>query len=345
MGKRGVGPGHPCFVVAEIGSNHNLSLDMARELIQASAEAGADAVKFQSQRLEEQYVPTRESADFIAFFRGTELPEDWYPALADAAGRHGVVFFSAPTYLRSVDLLEEVGVPLFKIASPQAATYPVLVERVARTGKPMIVSTGMVTYAGLDGLVRTIQAAGNDAVAILHCVSRYPTAPAEANLRTMLTYRAMFGCPVGFSDHTEGAHVALAAVALGASVLEKHITLDRTLPGPDHVFATEPREFGAMVRSLRDVEASLGDGVRGDLDPELQQFVDRIDMRLVAARDIAAGTALSASVFVHRRTREGIRVADLARLQGAVAARPIRAGEPVHWDDVRLKGDAPSPGA
>jgi sialic acid synthase SpsE len=342
IGSRRVGTGQPCFVVAEIGSNHSMSLSMAKDLIRVAGKAGADAVKFQSQKLEEQYVVERESSEFIDFFRKTELPEDWYPELAGEAAKWGVVFFSSPTYLRAVDLLEGAGVPVFKIASPQAATDPILIERVARTGKPMIISTGMVTYDGVTEAIRICSEAGNDQIAVLHCISKYPTPPAEANLRLMLTYRAMFGCPVGFSDHTEGHHVAVAAVALGASVLEKHITLDRRLPGPDHAFAMEPAEFATMVRLVRDVEASLGSGVRLDLPGDLRAFVDRITMRLVAAHDIAAGVAVSAGSFVHRRTREGIPVADLARLDGAVALGPIPAGTPVGWDQLRLRRDGPS---
>ena len=341
VGRREVGTGQACFVVAEVGSNHNMSLSMAKELIRAASEAGADAVKFQSQKLEEQYVAEREPAEFVAFFRRTELPEEWYPELGDEAAKSGVVFFSSPTYLRAVDLLEGVGVPIFKIASPQAATDPVLVARVARTGKPMIVSTGMVTYDGVTEVMRICAAAGNDQVAILHCVSRYPTPPGEANLRLMLTYHAMFGCPVGFSDHTEGHHVAVAAVALGASVLEKHITLDRRLPGPDHAFAIEPAEFATMVRRVRDVEVSLGSGVRLELPDDLRAFVDRITMRLVAAHDIAAGAAVSGQSFVYRRTREGIPVAQLARLEGAIALAPIPAWTPVRWNQLRLRGDEP----
>jgi sialic acid synthase SpsE len=345
IGPRRVGTGHPCFIVAEIGSNHNMSLPMARELIGAASDAGADAVKFQSQKLEEQYLADRESVEFVESFRKTELPEDWYPELAAEAHRRGVVFFSSPTYRRAVELLERVGVPVFKIASPQAATDPALVGCVARTGKPMIVSTGMVTYDGLARLVSVCAEAGNDQVAILHCVSMYPTPPAAANLRLIETYRRMFGGAVGFSDHTEGHHMAVAAVALGASILEKHITLNRQLPGPDHAFAAEPSEFATMVRLVRDTEASLGTGICPDLPKDLQQFVDRITMRLVAAEDITAGAAVSASSFVHRRTGSGIAVAHSAWLEGAVALVPIPAGTPVGWDQFRLRRDAPSPSA
>jgi N-acetylneuraminate synthase/N,N'-diacetyllegionaminate synthase len=232
---------------------------------------------------------------------------------------------------------------VFKIASPQAATDPILVGRVARTGKPMIVSTGMVTYDGLTRLIDGCAEAGNDQVAILHCVSMYPTPPPAANLRLIETYRRMFGGAVGFSDHTEGHHVAVAAVALGASILEKHITLDRGLPGPDHAFAAEPSEFSTMVRLVRDAEASLGTGIRPDLPKDLRQLVDRITMRLVAAEDIAAGAPVSARSFVHRRTGSGIAVAHSAWLEGAVALVSIPAGTPVGWDQFRLRRDGPSP--
>jgi sialic acid synthase SpsE len=335
-----IGGGHPCFVVAEIGSNHNRDLHMAKELIAAAVEAGADAVKFQSQALEEQYLAARETPEFIDFFRKTELPEDWYQVLWAEGVKRGTIIFSSPTYLRAIDLLEAQNVAVYKIASPQVATYPALVRRAAQTGKPMIVSAGMVTYPDLTRVVETCLAEGNRAVVILHCVSRYPTAPADVNLRTMETYRAMFGGAVGFSDHTEGYHISVAATALGAAVLEKHITLDRRLPGPDHAFALEPSDFAAMVRAIRDAESSLGSSARLSLPDDVQAFVRHIDMRLVAARDIDAGEVLEPSLFVHRRTREGISVSDLARLANAVAARRITAGSVVHWDDVVLSRSA-----
>ena len=332
---RAVGPGHPCWVIAEVGSNHQLDLQVAKELIAAVAEAGADAVKFQSQKLDEQYLPEREDEQFLDFFRKTVLPEEWYPELAAAAAEAGVVFFSSPTYQAAIPLLEEVGVPVYKIASPQAATDPCLVTRVAETGKPMIVSTGMLEGSGVGALVERCLAAGNRKVAVLHCVSEYPVPPDRVNLRVMATYRQRFGGPVGFSDHSLGTHVPLAAAALGAAVLEKHITLDRSLPGPDHEFALEPDEFTRMMRELRDVEATLGLPEKPALPEGLLKFVDLIQMRLVAARDIAAGEPLTPELFLHRRAHVGLTNAELGRLEGMVAASDIPARSPLEASHLR----------
>lgn len=332
-----VGEGNSCFVVAEVGSNHNLELSTAKELIRQAATAGADAVKFQSQKLEEQYLPERETVEFRDFFRKTELPEDWYPELVSEAKSHGVIFFASPTYFHAVDLLEIIQVPVYKIASPQVATFPNLVEHVARTGKPVILSAGMVTYECLTKAVNLCRRAGNNQLAILHCVSHYPTVPAEANLKTMATYKAMFGCPVGFSDHTEGYHIALAAVALGACILEKHITLDRRQVGPDHLFSLEIPEFADMVRSIREVEVSLGDGLCLEVSGDVAAFVNRIDMKLVAGRDIQPGTPLTQQVFIHRRADKGVSVSDLPRLEGAVASELVPAFTPLHWHQIRFR--------
>lgn len=339
IGTRFIGEKNPCFIIVEVGSNHNMDLAMAKELILTAAQVGADAVKFQSQKLEEQYLPQRESQDFINFFRKTELPEDWYTELAEKAEKSGIIFFSSPTYLKAVDLLEKLKVPLYKIASPQVATYPDLLEKVAQTGKPLILSTGMTTYDGLTKAVQICRSVGNQQFSILHCISHYPTQPLEVNLKMITTYRTMFGCPIGFSDHTEGHHFALASVALGASILEKHMTLDRKLPGPDHSFAIEPKEFAEMVRLLREVEAGLGDGVRLETSPDIHAFVEKINMRLVAKQEICPGTRLTKDLFLHRRMSEGIPLSHLPEIENlhAVAAETIKVQTPVQWHQIRFE--------
>lgn len=335
VGERLVGPGHPCFIIAEIGTNHDGELGRAKELIDAAADAGADAVKFQSTSADKIFAAEWAPRDFYELIKKTELPEEWYGDLAAHARRRSVLFFSAPTYPESVDLLEQVDVPIYKVASPQAAGAPHIVRRMAATGKPLFISTGLADHGRIAEVVKICSEEGNERLVLLHCVSKYPTRPDQANLRQMAVLRATFGYPVGFSDHTEGTDVSLAAVALGACTLEKHITLDRTLPGPDHGFAIEPRQFEQMVRGVRDVEASLGSGVRLALDAEEAAAAERVQTRLVLRRAVSAGETLDESDFVFLRATEGVTIWDLEDVRGAVALQDIPIGTPLTWDMLR----------
>lgn len=332
IGTKRIGAEEPCFLIAEIGSNHNGSLHCAKELIQAAAEAGMDAVKFQSIKFDELYVPQLESAERQAFMKRIELPESWYPQLAQCAADCGVVFLSSPTYLRAVGLLEAVGVPAYKIASPQAAANPALVREVARRGKPVILSTGCCTAGQIAEMIQRCYAEGSHQLVLLHCVSEYPTVPEHANLRSIDTLKRMFDVPVGFSDHTLGFHLTLAAVALGACVIEKHVTLDRTSDGPDHAFAIEPAELRDMVRAIRNVERSLGDGSRARISLVEQEMLALVRTRLVARVDIPQGRPIQEEDLAYRRAPHGIYLEELSRATQAVAAQTIPAWTPLTWD-------------
>lgn len=335
--KRWVGRGEPAYIIAEIGSNHNQDLALAIEMIGKAAEAGANAVKFQSIRFESLYSDRYETPEFREWFRQIELDEAWYPELARAAREHGVDFISSPTYESAVDLLLECDVPAFKLASPQVQGNLAVVEKAARTGKPLILSMGYSEYGDIARVVNLCRRASNDSLILLHCVSKYPVAPGEANLRFIQTLAAMTGHLTGYSDHTLGSHFAVAAVSLGACVIEKHVTLDRSLPGPDHSFALTFPEFASMVAQIREVEAGLGVGGRLTLLPEEVELRERVKLKAFAATDIAPGEGLTeGNVTFLRASRPGISIDDRSVFSHLKARGPISAGTLLSWDMVSL---------
>jgi pseudaminic acid synthase len=340
VGGRWVGDGAPCFVIAEAGANHNRDLTMARELIAVAAEAGADAVKFQTYSAETLYsrhtprftylegVSDKSTWDLI---KSIELPREWQPLLAEEARRRGILFMSTPFDHRAVDELQALGVPAFKIASFEIVDLP-LVRRAAATGKPLIISTGLADLEDIQDAVAACQAAGNGQVALLQCASLYPAPPARVNLRAMATMRQAFGVPTGFSDHTLGIHVPVAAVALGAAVIEKHYTLSRALPGPDHPFAVEPAELTAMVRQIRDVEAALGDGRKGPPHPDEVEMHQKARRSLVAARAIPKGTRIEADMLAIKRPGFGIKPKYASQVVGRTARVDIEEDAVLTWE-------------
>ena len=263
---RQVGDGAPAYVIAEAGANHNRDLTMAKQLIDVAAEAGADAVKFQTYTGKDLYSSKTPRFEYLDDERSPQelldaiaLPREWQPELAEHAQHRGIVFFSSPFDREAVDGLVEVGVPALKIASFELVDLP-LISYAAQTGIPLILSTGMATYGEIEDALGAAAQTGNDQVALLRCASVYPAEPEIMNLRAMATMRDAFGVPVGLSDHTRGIAVAAAAAALGAELVEKHFTLSRELDGPDHPFAVEPEELEAMVTGIREAEAALGTG-------------------------------------------------------------------------------------
>lgn len=252
-------------VIAEIGSNHNGDLSVAKNLVRRCAEAGADYVKFQTLRRDRLVAPRVWAKGKLIdnpvyeSFSNLELPEAWHFELKKTADDFGIEFFSSPFYLEAVDLLEAVGVLTYKIASGDITFFPLL-EKVGRTRKNVILSTGASTIEDIDQAVAVLRRAGAGNIALLHCVSNYPPAWEEMNLRAIQTLLRRYGPEVGISDHTLGNVVPLASVALGATIVEKHVTLDRGQTGPDHPFATTVEEFTDMVRQIRTLERALGDG-------------------------------------------------------------------------------------
>lgn len=336
------------YVIAEGGVNHNGSLDLALQLVDAARAAGADAVKFQTFRALDVVTPQAVTADYqrtntgetsqYEMIRKLELDEEAHARIARHSATVGIEFFSTPFSLEAVALLKDLGVRRIKLASGEVTNRPLL-ECAARTGLPLLLSSGMATMEEMHAAIGWIddarRAAGHSAVApgnltLLHCTSAYP-APANAlNLRAIAAMREASGLPVGYSDHSEGIQAALAAVALGATVIEKHLTLDRRLPGPDHRASADPEEFASMVRGIRRVEQMLGDGVKRP-QPAEANTRDVARRSVVSTRDLAAGHRLSEDDLALRRPGTGIAPADLERVVGRTLAQAVPAHTTLQW--------------
>jgi N-acetylneuraminate synthase len=331
---RGIGPGHPVFVVAEIGVNHNGDLKMARRLVETAAACGADAVKFQTfkaERLASAKAPKAayqrrdgEEDSQLEMLRRLELDEAAHRDLKEHCRTHGMIFLSTPFDEDSADLLERLGAPAFKVSSGDLTNLPFL-QHLARKARPMLVSTGMATLSDVEAAVDVIEAAGAPPLALLHCVSAYPAHPRDANLSAMHVLREAFRRPVGWSDHMLEDAVAWAAVAMGAAIIEKHITLDRTLPGPDHAASLEPDAFSAFVAGIRTVEQSLGDGRKRPQRAE-QETAAVARRSLVALDAIPAGAVLTDAIVGQRRPGTGLPPALRTYVVGRRARQAIAAG-------------------
>jgi N,N'-diacetyllegionaminate synthase len=319
-----------CFIVAELGSNHDGDFDTALRLMDIAREAGADAVKFQSFLAD--HLVTRDSPDYDLLKR-LELPRAWYPRLKHEASSRGLVFFSTATNDVTLGWMEEIGVELYKIGSPNLTHLP-LIAKTAGFGKPVIMSTGMAGLAEIDEAVRAARNAANEELALLHCVSLYPADPRVLNLRAIETLARCYPYPIGFSDHSLDIGTAIAAVALGARVIEKHLTLDRGRAGPDHHYALEPKPFIAMSRNIRAIDQALGDG-RKILSRQETANAARYWRSLHAARDLAAGAVLAPDSIAVVRPNDGLHPRHLGDVVGLRLTRPLAAGAPITWDAVK----------
>ena len=324
-----IGAGAPPWVVAEAGVNHNGSPDLALRLVDAAADAGADAVKFQTFSADAlasveapQAAYQREraaAASQVEMLRSLELPPDALRACRDRALERGIHFLSTPFDLASVQLLAALEVPAFKVGSGDL-TNLVLLRAVAAHGWPILLSTGMGTLEEVGAAVHDLRAHGDPPLVLLQCTSAYPATIEDANLRAMTTLRAEFDVPTGYSDHTLGITAATVAAALGAAVIEKHLTLDRSLPGPDQAASLEPTEFTAMVRSIREAHVALGDGVK-------LPRPDEDDVRQVARRSLVVRRAMSAGEVIAEADIDAMRPAggiDPLQLDAVVGRRVTR---------------------
>lgn len=341
VNQRRVGRGHPTYIIAELSANHCQSFDRAVELINKAKEVGADAVKLQT------YTPDTMTINVDAdLFRHGEgslwagrtlydlyseayMPWEWQPKLKKVADKIGIDFFSTAFDPSAVDFLEEMGVPLHKVASFEIVDIP-LIEYIARTGKPIIISTGMATLSEIEEAVRAARNAGATQIALLKCTSAYPAPPEEMNLRTIPHLAEAFGVPVGLSDHTLGIAVPVAAVALGACIVEKHFTLSRDISSPDSAFSLEPHEFKAMVDAVRTVEKALGE-VRYEIgDQESKSRVFRRSLFVV--RDMRAGETFTEENIRSIRPGYGLHPRYLKDVLGRRATRDIKRGTPLSWE-------------
>jgi pseudaminic acid synthase len=338
---RRIGTDHPTYIVAEMSANHNQDLDQAIGIIEAAKEAGADAVKLQT------YTPDTLTIDcdneYFRIGKGTiwegrnlydlygeaYTPWEWQPRLKEIANGLGLDLFSTPFDHTAVDFLEEMGVPAYKIASFEVVDLP-LIRRVAQTGKPIIMSTGMATLAEIEEAVQAAREAGATQIALLKCTSAYPAPPEEMNLRTIPHLAEAFGVPVGLSDHTLGVAVPVAAVALGACIVEKHFTLSRDVPGPDSAFSLEPHEFKEMVDAVRVVEKALGRVHYGMTEREISSRVFRRSLFVV--EDVKAGEVFSTENVRPIRPGFGLHTRYLDKVIGRRASRDIARGTPLDFD-------------
>jgi len=345
IGTHAVGPGHPCYVIAEAGSNHNRDLATAKGLIEVAAQAGADAVKFQTYTAEGLYSRRTPDIRYLKekglvgdqesvweLIKRVEIPWEWHADLARHSAECGITFFSTPFEEAAVDALEEVGVPAYKIASYEVNHLP-LIERVARTGKPMLISTGMASLGDIERALDAAAAAGARDLMVMHCVVNYPPRFADLNLRAITTMRKAFQIPIGWSDHTPGHTAEVVAVTLGACAVEKHFTLSRAQTGPDHPFALEPDELAAMVTAIRETEDALGSSVKRVTDAEADLF--RLGRRsIVAARDVPAGGELTREDLAIKRPGFGIPVDALDQVIGRHVVNDVVSDQVLEWDDL-----------
>jgi N,N'-diacetyllegionaminate synthase len=343
IGGRHVGSGHPCLIIAEAGVNHDGDLGRAHALIDAAADAGADVVKFQSfvageivtrlaPKADYQHLSAAPGESQYEMLRRLQLKANAEKELLDHCTRLGVLFLSTPYDRSSVDRLALLGIPAYKISSTDATNLPYL-EYVAAQGRPVILSTGMCDLDEVRTALAALRRHGGTDVALLHCTSEYPATVEEANLRAIATMEQAFGCCVGFSDHTPGVGAAPWAVAAGACIVEKHFTLDRTAPGPDHASSLEPASFRELVQTIRHVETVLGHGIKA---PTATERINKVVFRksLVARRPIAAGETIDAAAVTCKRPGTGLDPGLSDRVIGRRAMRPIAEDEVLTADAI-----------
>ena len=341
---RPVGPGRPCFVVAEVGLNHNGDMDLAIRSIDAAADAGADGVKFQNYRVEDFLSDRTLTHEYVSagrtvvesqwdMFLRCQLDFEQLTTLKAHCDRRGVVFHGTPTGPEGIADLVRLESAVLKNGSDFLGHLPV-VRALGRTGLPTVLSTGMATLAEVDEAVRAFRETGNEQLILLHCTSSYPTPPDDVHLRKMTSLATAFECPVGFSDHTDGTTAAIGAVALGACWIEKHFTLDRDLPGPDHRFSSDPAELRRLVEAVRTMERSLGSRVPG---PSASEAGGRRNFRLscVTRVDLPAGHRLCEGDLAYRRPGTGLPPAAAEWIVGRTVATAIPAGRVLVPEDLQ----------
>jgi N-acetylneuraminate synthase len=337
---RKIGAQESAYIVAEMSANHHQDFDEARRIIEAAAEAGADAIKLQTYTADTMTIESDddvfrvgkgtlwEGRTLYDLYEEAYTPWDWQPKLKEFANDLGLDLFSTPFDDTAVDFLEEMDVPVHKVASFEIVHLPLL-RKIAQTGKPVIMSTGMATLAEIDDAVRTLREEGCEQLVLLKCTSAYPAPPEEANLRTIPHLSEAFGVPTGLSDHTMGTAVPVAAVALGACVIEKHMTMSREVEGPDSGFSLEPHEFEQMVDAVRTAEEALGK-VHYDLT-EKQRASQAFRRSLFVVRDVDQGELLTHKNVRIIRPGHGLAPKHYDSILGRTFSRPIERGTPVDW--------------
>lgn len=338
IGDKTIGGTNPTYIIAEIGSNHNCDKKIAKKLISKAADAGADAVKFQTYKAEKLYSKKtpKFSKDRIKPFdliKSIELPREWHNDLFEYAIKKNVQFLSSPFDYEAVDLLDRLDVPAFKVASFEITDIKLL-KYISQKKKPIILSTGMTNIKEIDDALKAIRSEGNDNIILLHCNSLYPSPVDIVNLKAIENMYKQFKIPIGFSDHTIGIHIPIAAVAKGAKVIEKHFTLDRHMKGPDHNFALEPNELKQMIRNIRDVEEAEGKGIKEASYKEKKEMLKKGRRSIIALKDITKGTKITESMIIIKRPGYGIEPKFFDKVIGKKAKNNIKAEQWITWEDI-----------
>jgi sialic acid synthase SpsE len=336
-----VGIGHPCYIIAEIGSNHNGEMDTAKQLIEVAKNSECNAVKFQSYtaegiysvytpRISEMEGRSKPGETPYELIKRIQMPVDWHPLLKEFCDKIGITFCSSPFDESMVDVLESINVAFYKVASYEITHYPML-TKIAKTGKPVILSTGNSGLDDIERAVNVLEKSGCNNYALLHCVSQYPAKYEDINLRCLNTLRIAFDCVVGFSDHTTDSLSSALAVSMGASIIEKHITLDQSYFGPDHPFALEPLELKQFVKTIRDSELILGSSIKRTRESEEENHM--IGRRsIIAASDIKKGEVITAGKLVIKRPGLGLHPIYLDLIIGKKAKVNIAKDKWITWE-------------
>ncbi len=340
IGKRDIGNQFPTYIIAEMSGNHGQNFEQAVDILKAAKEAGADAIKLQTYTADTMTIKSArpefqikgslwDGRNLYELYEEAYTPWEWQPKLKKIADEIGIDFFSTPFDDMAVDFLEEMNVPVHKIASFEMIDTGLL-KKVASTGKPIIMSTGMATLGEIEESVKTLRENGANEIALLKCTSAYPAPLEEMNLRTIPHLSEAFGVVAGLSDHTLGISVPVAAVALGARIIEKHFTLSRDLPGPDTAFSLEPQEFKAMVEAVRTVEKALGNVSYGVNEKEAKSRIFRRSLFVV--EDVKAGEEFTNQNVRSIRPGNGLPPKNLEKVLGRKARQDIKRGTPVSWE-------------
>ncbi|MBN2735014.1 MAG: N-acetylneuraminate synthase [Methanomicrobiaceae archaeon] len=338
-----MGEGEKCFIIAEAGVNHNGNLNLAKQLVDVAAESGADAVKFQTFRAESLASKNAEKADYqiestsedesqYYMLKKLELSYQDFRRLSDYTKEKNLIFLSTPFDEESASFLEEIGIPAYKISSGEITNLPLL-KLIAKNRKPVILSTGMSTLCEVEKAVVTLKKNGSENIVILHCTTSYPAAFESVNLSAMNTMKYSFRLPVGYSDHTIGVTIPIAAAAMGAAVIEKHFTLDKSLLGPDHKASLDPSELKEMIQAIRNVEKAIGTGIKKRTEEE-KKIILVARKSIVAGRDIHKGEVVREKDLKLKRPGNGIPPEYLNEIAGKKAQRNLIYDEQIKWEDI-----------
>ncbi len=340
IGSHWIASDAPAFVIAEIGVNHNGDLALAKHMVMEAKRAGADCVKFQTFKAERVVTARAEKAQYqklstdpaesqLDMLRKLELPDAYYPELLALCDEQEILFLSTPYGAEDVDLLKRYDVPAYKVASAMCVE-PQFLRRVGREGRPVILSTGMAELGEVEEGIEAVRAGGSEDIILMQCTTDYPARLEDTNMRAMQTLSAAFGLPVGFSDHTQSHTASVLAVALGARVIEKHFTTDKSLPGPDQSTSADAAEFAQLVRAIRECETALGSPIK---KPGERERINAVGMRrsIVSKAAIPAGTKITGDMLTFKRPATGIAPREFDQLVGSIAKTDIAADAVLRW--------------